>query len=421
MRAFKTPRRLVLRSRQLSALMCMLLCTGVVPCANSTEFTGRIVSDIYYWTEGDNTHLRPYESFLGDLKLWQSGFARALSLHSNLRWTTDLRDKQALDPQLYLYETSLRLRGIPRSTTSIIGRQFVYSPLGSALMDGISLQSSPSSAVRIDAAGGSFVAFSRPTTMQSFADAGYLTARLSARPAGNARAGLSWLYSRDADLVSRHQIGADIDREFTKTVSLYGRGGFDLLASSVVEGLARLTISSRPWYWSGEYAWRRPTFARQSLFGIIDAEASQTARGEIRRVVWKTISLSGQGLVSLRDGDNSWRVSIGVVAPNFSLYWRYQTGYGGDRSGISGYASMPVNRQFELYASANMFRYQVQTDLTGRSDSYSAQTGIRWRPGHGFEIRSEAQYLRNAVQSSSGRLFFRLAKDFSLGAERRLR
>ena len=104
--------------------------------ANAYELNGRITGDLYSWQGPEQDHIRPYIRFWGDMLVWRSPEGRSVRLHTSLRWTTDFADKLTSDPSLFVYDAYAHFRGVPSNTDWYLGRQFVYSGVGSALLDG---------------------------------------------------------------------------------------------------------------------------------------------------------------------------------------------------------------------------------------------------------------------------------------------
>jgi hypothetical protein len=193
----------------------------------------------------------------------------------------------------------------------------------------------------------------------------------------------------------------------------YARVAYNAADFRLAELLGRLSWRDGRWYLSGEYLWREPSVRSSSIFTMVDFDRYQIVRGEVRRTVWRDLSIFGNFLAELEDSDAPVRTGLGVATPRYSLAWVYQTGSAGENHGIKASFYMPVLTNLTVYGNANLYRYKVQLEHDGRSDAYASSLGFDWNVGSGFSARSEVQYLRNAVAEDDVRLFVRLTKYLS--------
>ena len=377
------------------------------------ELRGTFGSEIYAWKENNRHHFRPYETLQANLLAWRAQ-GKSLQLHTNMRYTTDWKDKTTVDPQANLYDAYVRLTDIPKGSTITGGRQFAYAGAGSVLMDGIRLRYYSKLRLSFDLFGGSQVSSSHPDKIQSLSDFGVLGGGISYSTPNAIRLGLAWLRRQTDGQTSYHRLSV-YGENTTRQTSLYGRAAFNVADQRLAEMLLRGTYSPQRWYLSGEFNSREPSVSSSSIFSIIDFRSYRQIRLEIRRAVWKSVNLTTQMHRTFFRGDDAWRAGIGFGSPNYSLLWMHQSGYGGDNDALSGYVNFRVNPIWELYAVANISRYRVQKLQTDRSEAYTAMAGVLLRPIRDLEVRVESQYLRNAVEKNDLRLRVRLAKSFRLG------
>jgi hypothetical protein len=338
---------------------------------------------------------------------------RYLRFHSSLRWTTDLDRKLSSDPQLFVYDAYAQLAGVIPRSDIYLGRQFVYSGAGSVLLDGARLQVRPADAVRVQVFGGSSVSSDDPEDIRSFGDYLVLGSRISIDPTPGTRLGLAWTFRRSQGDQAYNRVGVDVQQLFND---------FEILASSAYNAadlrlariLGRLSYRPRDWYVSAEFLLREPSVASNTIFTLVDFDRYKIARGEIRRRVYGPISITAQVHADMSSDDDTWRAGVGLAGPFYSISWIHQTGYAGDNDGVSGYVNYTLAPRWDVYASANLYQYRIQDLQEERSDAYATALGLQWRAGSGFTVRTEAQYLRNAVEKNDYRLFLRFAKDFAL-------
>ena len=214
---------------------------------------------------------------------------------------------------------------------------------------------------------------------------------------------------------SFHRVGFDATRLFDSS-DLFARAAYNIEDRRMAEVLARAIYRPGMWYFSGEYFWREPLVASNSIFTLINFSHYQIGRIEARRRVWRQFSVLTTVQTTVSDGEDTWRARLGFITPSYSLSWIHQTGYAGDNDGLSGYLNQPLSGRLDAFVTANLFRYRVQLEQTDRSDAYATTVGLRWRAGRGFAIRAESQYLRNAVMQDDWRFLVRISKNFSINS-----
>ncbi len=384
--------------------------------AVSYDLTGRISSDIYAYQGTNGDHIRPYFRFQGDMLAWRAEEGRSLRFHTSLRWTSDFADKLTSDPELFIYDAYAHLSELPTWVDLYVGRQFVYTGIGSALIDGGRLHFRRTKNLSFNIFGGSSVSSEDPDKVRSLDDDLMLGGHFIARPGRSTKLGLSWMLRRRDGYQSFHRAGIDVD-QLLGPAEMYGRVSYNAAGSRLAEILARAVFRPGAWYVSGEYLWREPSVRSNSIFTLVDFERYQTGRVEARRRVWRQLSVLANVQATLSGDEDTWYTGIGFSAPVVSLTWIHQTGYAGDNDGISGHFNLMLNNWLDCYASINLFRYRVQNEQVDHSDAYASTAGLRWRPGWGITIVTEGQYLRNAVLKDDGRLLLRILKSFTVRSE----
>ncbi|NIO27682.1 MAG: hypothetical protein GTO29_03910 [Candidatus Latescibacteria bacterium] len=401
----------------LSVFSTILIILLIFPFpADSYELTGRISSDLYAYQGSNDDHIRPYLRFRANMLAWRAEDGRSLRFHTSLRWTSDFADKLTSDPELFVYDAYAHLSGLPTWTDVYVGRQFVYTGVGSALMDGGRLHFRRAKNLSLNVFGGSSVSSEDPDKVRSLDDDLVLGGHFIARPDRATKLGLSWMLRRRDGDQSFHRVGIDVDRLFGPA-EIYGRVSYNAADLRLAEILTRAVYRPGAWYVSGEYGWREPFVASNSIFALIDFKEYRIGRVEARRRVWRQLSVLANVQADLSSDEDAWRTGIGVSTPLVSVSWIHQTGYAGDNDGVSGHVNVRLNDRLDCYASANLFRYRVQQEQVERSDAYASTAGLRWRPGWGVTIVTEGQYLRNAVLKDDSRFLLRISKDFSISSK----
>jgi hypothetical protein len=378
--------------------------------------TGTISSELYTYEDALGDHVRPYLRLRAGWTMWQDAQRRSLSFHTNTRWVTDLSQKYTNDPETYVFDAYVKFTGAPAGATYYLGRQFVYNGVGSQLLDGARIRLRLSRVWRIDVFGGSSVAQESPATIRALSDFGSFGARLSVSPGRSLRLGVNWLRQESQGFVSFHRAG--LDGEWRNRLwRITGKASADVEDIRLAEALARIEYRPSPWFLAAEVFWREPSVSTATLFSIIDSHGYAQARIELQRRISGPLAGLARVTATGLEGDQAWRLQLGVTSSRYALTWNYQTGAGGDNNGFSGYVNVPFERWWTAYVRANLNRYRVQPEQEDRSDAYTAAVGLRWSSGGRLSAQGEGQYLRNAVRTDDLRLYLRLVVDISTGTQ----
>jgi len=383
--------------------------------AVSAEISGRLTSSVYGFEQSDDSHWRPYLGLTSTANLWREG-ARSFDLHTNLRWTSDFSTKSPRDPQTYVYDLYFELAGIPHGSRLYAGRQFVYSSIGSALIDGIRCKQKLSGSFNLDIYGGVATAHQSPEKIQSLNDNALGGGRLGYQASSETKLGFNWLWRRSDGSTAQHRVGLD-GQWLTRRTELYGRAIYDVSALAVSGALARLTVRPDNWNISGEFDWRKPSIDANSIFSMVSSEEHKSVRADVSRKLPAGLTAVGQMHWEFMPGDDSWRTMIGLQSASMMLGWTHRDGYGGKSDGLRGQVTLGIGSRVDAYVSAYFSQYKIQPEPPDRMDAYSSSFGAVWKPGWDTRVRAEGQYFRNAVDDNDWRMFLQIAKNFSIGSQ----
>ena len=140
------------------ALALILACLPTYSnLTQAVELDGNLWSELYVWEDGDFSHWRPYQSVQANLTAWRGSERQRLSFHTYARWMSDFSDKFESDPQTSIRYAYARLSELPSHTTISLGRQFLYTTVGSVLLDGAEVRFSPTARLELQIFGGASV------------------------------------------------------------------------------------------------------------------------------------------------------------------------------------------------------------------------------------------------------------------------
>jgi hypothetical protein len=373
---------------------------------NAGELSGKFISAWQFSSLDSMDHVRPYQSLYTDLKL-----TTQFSIHSSARWSTDFADQYDNDPQLYVYDLYGKLRLSKKGATIKFGRQFGHSPVGSGQFDGLSLSMKPFAKLQATLFGGAEVSRLDPEEVQSLSDQAIAGTRIDYRFSKHVTAGINSFARWENEDLSAGRIGLDLS--FSKSDwRTYWRAAYDLAVHELSDIKARATYSKRGWLVSAEYYQRRPMVLATSIFSMIETDGYRRLRGELSRDVTRSVALFAHLAHTIYTDESTTRTTIGVRQTLGSLAWEHQSGYGGERDALRATLALPLNEKVQLYASSGLSQYKVQSMQEDRSDAYSVSAGLTARVAGSWRGRLEAQYLRNALQSSTGRLYLSISKGF---------
>lgn len=405
--------RMAGRGLSISAVfLTAIMFSAFVGPAAAVELRGSLSSELYIYEAGDSSHVRPYESLRADFVAWKPDMNRQLSFHTYLKWSTDLSDKLADDPRTYIYDSYFRLTGYPSGSNIYLGRQFVYSAAGSAVIDGLRFKYSISPKFKIDLFGGSEVSGTNPEKIQSLPDYAVTGMRLSYLLRRSHIFGVNWMMRRSDGSTAYHRLGFDLNSG-GRSWSMYNRVSYNIANLRLADLLSRISWTNAGWYISGEFNWREPSVPSNTLFTLIEFDRYKQARLEMNRAVWRQMRLITRFNYDFFSEDDSWNVSLGLNGGFWSMSWRHKEGYGGVNNGLVGFANVRVYPTLEFYASANFSRYRIQEMQVDKSDSYMTILGVQKNLGKSTMVRAEGQYLRNAVRNDDTRFYFRVVKGLS--------
>lgn len=376
---------------------------------------GTFTSEWYARTTAGSEHFRPYASLRTQMPLYRGNRGR-VSFKTYLRWTTDVLDAGPDDPQLFVYDAYLRYQAPRRLGELSLGRQFVYSGVGSDLLDGVRLRVGPHRRATLELFVGSSVDRLNPEKVRSLTDFSVLGGRLSCKPIAALPLALSW-HRRERDgEVSFHRLGLNGSYSWQQ-FRIYGRLARNMIDKSLATVQFRTGYRNRPWYFSAEYLFREPSVSGNSVFSLIETHSWRQVRFVGQRSLPHRLNLNSQLQVGLFEDDNTWRFGLGLSSVHWRADWFHQSGRGGDNSNLRGSVNSAPIYGWTCYSSVSLGWYRVQEQQEDRSVAHGIAVGASRRIAGHYALRIEAQRLRNAVQSNDTRLYVRFSRDFSIGGE----
>ncbi len=393
-------------------LVAVVLVTGEINAEGAMRLVGSLSTDWYFLDDGIADRIQSYNALRASLTI-PSTSTKYLQVRANLRYRKDLDDSPAAVSQFYVYETYVQSTGLISRTNLWLGRQFVYSNLGSGLVDGGRLQTKFGNRLQLEIFGGSQVSGTKPDEIRSVSKFGTAGARLSGRIDKATYWGVDGLLRRDDGSVSYSAVGVDLSHTH-RTLQAYSQAAYDIANNRLASLRARVSVNPHMWFASGEFIWREPIVRSNSLFSVIGFDRYKLARLGLRRALRGALALDGSASLSFTGSVTTLHTTFGLTAGNWGFGWRHQNGRGTSSDGAYGWANIELSRQWSVFGNTDLSRYRVQELQESLSDAYSTAAGISFCPGKNFTITAEGQFLRNATSTSDLRLFLRVSKGFSM-------
>lgn len=407
---------LVLRSSLKSIAAFLVVCIVAFSNVHAVEFSGTVSNDWYVLDDSGEVLIRPFIGLRSTVRLMQTNTGGSLSLHGNGRWRSELGNSGQTITETRIYSGYLQYSGQGVFSEFSLGRQFVYNPAGSAVLDGLNIRIRPMRSLRIRVFGGSATNGLALDKSYSLSDNLLTGASLYYDTQKSATLGLHWWYRKREGRAVSNSISTDFFYRFRQTdwqaVTVY-----DIISATLTKMRLRGTYRDSRWYGSIEYTNRAPSISINSIFSIIEYYRINELRLTAERAVYRRIRLTGQVFVGKINDEYSNVFSFGFSGPHFRILWRHYQGFGTSDNGIVAHANASVNRRLLVFITANLSRYRVQEEQDGRNDNMAVMSGMDWRLTF-VRIRLEGQYLRNAVKDEDWRFLLRLSKYIYSGGRR---
>lgn len=406
--------------------------------------SGRLTTSFYGWQGRDTSlvkqnYLRAYENV--QFNVGETHFF----FNTNFQVSKDFGTVISSDPDLRLSSLVFQGRDLADMIDISVGRQFVFAGVGNGLMDGgVAKAKFLSGMVGVTAYGGYNVVQSRTINLKrNFSDNALYGAQVLFTPLTDGSIGLSYMNrSRKpepfkavrADSLFNPEVieiefapveeeYASVDAEYTllrqkdggrAIFNIYGRSDYDFN----FERIARAQLFTRVSVLSnvnvtGEYLFRQPRVAFNSIFSVFETNSTQEAEGGVEYTPVPDLQTYVRyGYVSYTD-DQSQRVRLGGTYHGVSISYTRNLGYEGDLNGVSLQAVYPVfERTLIPMIGFGYASYQVSQQAE-RNSVINGTLGATYRPMQMLSADIQLQWMRNRIYSNDARVFLKVSYWFS--------
>ncbi len=384
--------------------------------AGGTGLTGRFTTAIY-------TFERTYPDTVSqaNLRVYQTARFRAMSLGRPEfsfqvygRASGDLLTPAGGDPRFLLYHGYFRWEDGQDRFRITGGRQLVFSGVGVGRIDGLRADLALGRFARLDAYAGALVPADRGG-FQSWNDGIMVGVHLQTEQLAGTHLGASFFrrnrrsapYVSQARLqaglgtleilageVEQQMLGFDARQDLGQRFNLYARWDLstpDGWKTRRAEGVLRyqyenLTVS-------GEVLHRRPYIDQNSIFSLFTQSSNRefSLRGNYRfNRFW---SLFGEASQVAYDGEDGYRVNLGVNVLNGYIGYTRRRGYGGVADGLTANVRYRFNRQFWTDGGMHYSRFRLYEGGGTRSTVVTTVLGLNYRAGRYLSVGLQGQNL----------------------------
>ncbi|MDE3058044.1 MAG: hypothetical protein KGJ59_08820 [Bacteroidota bacterium] len=416
-------------------LLLGLLCSFSLSSAQL--MSGRFTTSFYGWQGRDTSltkqnYLRAYENVQ-----FNAGASRFF-FNTNFQVSKDFGTVIGSDPDLRFSSLVLQGRNIAEMLDVSVGRQFVFAGVGNGLMDGGVVKARfLSGLIGLAAYGGYNVVQSHTINLKrNFSDNELYGAQILLTPLTDGSLSLSYMNrSRKpapfkavrADSLFNPEVieiayapveeeYASVDAEYAlaNIFNVYGRSDYDVN----FERISRAQLFTRVAVLSnvnvtGEYLFRQPRVAFNSIFSVFETNSTQEAEGGVEYTPAPEIrTYVRYGYVSYID-DHSQRIRVGGTYSGVSVSYTRNLGYEGDLNGVSLQAVCPLfERTLVPMVGFGYASYQISQQAE-KNSVVNGTLGATYRPLQMLSANIQVQWLRNRMYSNDTRIFMQVSYWFS--------
>jgi hypothetical protein len=333
------------------------------------------------------------------------------SLHGYGRLSQDFTTGEGLNGRLYyLYGDYRDLFG---KIDIKVGRQFVNTAAGSAIIDGAQVDLKNVGPVSFTVLGGRDVLFG---LNGEIGDGGNTTFGLAAlwAPVKRFDAELSWFRKWDGGDVSRDVIGGSLKTYLWDSAKFYTNARYDIVSETFNEWLLGMKVfPTSNLIFTGEFYQSFPTFDTTSIYSVFAVNRYQEG---VFRIDWTANDVlsfnAGYNRQDYGEGADAdvYHVGVGlrpVEALRINGEWDHRTGYYGDVNGAIVDLTYDLNKASQVAGGISYDVYQRDA-LTGEETARRYWLGGKYRLSRSMAVSGRVQADVNArfSQNVSGRMTF---------------
>ena len=340
----------------------------------------------------------------------------ALSFGANFRFRGDASDGSSDENRTHFYSLYFDVgKVLPAGLRFRLGRQFLYSGVGTGHLDGLNTRIDPFPWLALTAWAGTQVRYKPEPEVTPWDEAAMWGGRVLIRQKGGTRAGVSFAHRKRGGELERRLLGFDMSTPALPWSNVYFKLDMDLELDRLRNTTLRVNPRLEgPLLLDLEYSRRSPSFRANSFFGIINYKAYDEIRVLPVYRLENGVRLEGEYSYVRYKENNTHRVRGGLSWEQFSGGLLYRDGYAGGRLGMYARVAGDLPMEMEGLFRLDYAKYNLVEGGSLDSESLVAIFRITRNLADRADFSVELQEGRNPAFDSDFRVFAKLTYRFQL-------
>ncbi len=308
-------------------------------------------------------------------------------------------------------------------TKVLVGRQFVQAGVTSLTLDGTLLKHRVSRNWGLSAWAGAKAPATRAFELGKFDQDAAMGGRITFRPNGDWRLGISAAYRERLGRVAARPVGAELMAGVINNTRLIGRVAYDLEQDrwARVQAQAQWRRSATAPVVDLQYIDRYPTIDAASWFARFTAlKRIRLARAAVRHELPSRFGGEVEYLGSFVGDRTSSRVGLAVLVPGGRVGYSVRLGDAGEENRVYGELGHQFTPRLWLGGEASVLTYALLNDAPAEDDrdltTLALRTRVELKPG--LRVLAEVQSLDNPLYHQDVRFLLGLDVSLARGSSR---
>ena len=389
-------------------LVCLfLIFIFTMVLSAQVKFSGMTQSSLYVWENANENQLIDY---------YQHVNARvSLESYRDLYLKTYFRFGRNGDPAEWsekVHNAYLNFLSPCRKWDARVGRQFVYSGVMNGTVDGLLLNIRPIKNLTLKLLAGMDAPFDRTLKLTKWDDGNVLGAYGGYGLSDALNLKLSYVQKSRSDEIYWQLAGGSFSGKLMNHLYYQAQYEHNLKTSAYQTMRYRLNYLTEKWTVFAEYNSQRPRIYEDSFFQIF----KQTAFNQIRSGVSYQLGIYSIGLQDVytmyAENESANQIHAIINGSYGSVGVLYQSGYGGDNTGIYGAIRYNILKDLLLFVRSSYYQYERQT--TAISEDATAFTGgLSYKLSPSWQVKAEVQERINSYYDNDVRSLFKIRYAFN--------
>ena len=203
----------------------------------------------------------------------------------------------------------------------------------------------------------------------------------------------------ETDSKADQSAGLDFNYTYKQDHRFYGKAYFDVNRLKFSRGEFNTSLLAyKNLRFSAGYIYREPQISYNSIFWVFTHSQNQEIEGGLDYLFADGINVFGRFGSVLYDGDQSYKIQLGVSNSWYSLSFVKYTGYAGESDGFNGFVSHElVKSKLVLSSNLNYSSYKISSYASDRLNAFAGSLGFTYRPTPRISVDAQGQFITNDV------------------------